>query len=185
MLAQPVEEGKAAGIVSVAGSSTFLIAEPLHWSGTKRLVAYGERRCEGGTSCPTPKPTPLTLRYKTHAQRSLPHTIPGPTPTSKVQVILLSDHRIPKVRVVPKRKYQPAAVFGMAHFFHLQGKEDAGILSSLGVLSYLPGSDKGEKFSSPSPAKTDIPCPQPQSPRSDLQTDQVAEHVLVLGTDDG
>lgn len=170
--------------MSAAGSSTFLIAEPLRWSGTERLIAYGERRCEGGTSCPTPKPTPLPSCIKRMHSGPCPTPCRDPTPTSNVQVILLSDHCIPKVRVVPKGKHQPAAVFGMDHFLHLQGKEDAGVLSSLGVLSYLPGSDKGE-FSSPSPAKNAIPWPHPQSPPSDLQTDQVAEHVLVLGTDDG
>lgn len=42
------------------------------------------------------------------------------TPTAKAKVILLRDQCVPEVRVVPKEKLQPAAVFGLVAFLHLR-----------------------------------------------------------------
>ena len=42
-----------------------------------------------------------------------------PHSTSKAKLILLNDHWVPEVRVVPKEKHHSAAVLGMAHFLHL------------------------------------------------------------------
>lgn len=91
MLTQPIDEVKAGGIVSAAGSSTFLILEPLNWIGPNALKPSGRDDLRVELDGILLNLLPLPLASSSSTETPCPTPSSDPTPTSKVKVILLSD----------------------------------------------------------------------------------------------
>lgn len=122
---KPGEEVKTAAVVSAAIGLNFIILAPLNWSGMRSPVFYRQRIIwEGGWN---------TLAL-IHPPSSFPYPSWEPPVTCDVHEILLANHFILEVGVIPKEQHDLAEMNGMLRFFHLSGQGGYSFNTFLGEV---------------------------------------------------